>query len=252
MAKNKDPAVLFYTADFLADTTLWNYDELGRYIKLLCIQHLQGGIAEDDFLAVTEASSRVASKFDLCDDGMYRNKRMREETEKREAYKDKLRANGALGGRSKAKAKLEQSLSDAKAEPKQSSSTRVENENININVIKDIIDYLNSKLNTKYQYTADYIQRHINARLSEGYGFEDFKTVIDKKYREWSGTEFAKFLRPETLFGTKFVQYLNQLEATERSKEMATPQPIIHEAKYNTFDPEEALERALQRTYHEE
>ena len=38
---------------------------------------------------------------------------------------------------------------------------------------------------------------------------EDFKTVIDKKSREWIGTEFEKFLRPETLFGTKFEGYLN-------------------------------------------
>ncbi|MFR6258931.1 MAG: conserved phage C-terminal domain-containing protein, partial [Anaerovoracaceae bacterium] len=54
----------------------------------------------------------------------------------------------------------------------------------------------------------------IKARLSDGFSVEDFKLVIEKKYKEWQGTEFEKFLRPETLFGTKFESYLNQ-----RSKE---------------------------------
>ena len=39
---------------------------------------------------------------------------------------------------------------------------------------------------------------------------EDFKTVIDKKSLEWMGTEREKYLRPQTLFGTKFESYLNQ------------------------------------------
>ena len=38
---------------------------------------------------------------------------------------------------------------------------------------------------------------------------DDFKTVIDKKCDEWIGTEWEKYLRPETLFGTKFEGYLN-------------------------------------------
>ena len=93
MANNKDPAVLFYTSDFLADTTLWTYDELGRYIKLLCLQHLQDGISPDDFNAVVNGCNRVAGKFDLCDDGLYRNKRMQEETIKRNTFSESRRAN---------------------------------------------------------------------------------------------------------------------------------------------------------------
>ena len=40
--------------------------------------------------------------------------------------------------------------------------------------------------------------------------------MIDKKFKSWSGTEMAKFLRPETLFGTKFASYLNELEGEEK------------------------------------
>lgn len=80
----------------------------------------------------------------------------------------------------------------------------------NIDTIKDIINYLNSILSTKYRYTTANTQRHIKARLSEGRTFEDFKTVIDKKAKEWKGTEMEKFLCPDTLFGSKFEKYLNQ------------------------------------------
>lgn len=81
----------------------------------------------------------------------------------------------------------------------------------NINIIKEIIDYLNNKLGTKYNYNTKSTQRHINARLAEGRTLEEFKAVIDKKYDEWGCNDKMKnYLRPETLFGTKFESYLNQ------------------------------------------
>ena len=79
-----------------------------------------------------------------------------------------------------------------------------------VDLITDIINYLNTLLKTKYHSNSKAIQRHIKARINEGFTFEDFKEVIDKKYSEWNGTDMAKFLRPETLFGTKFESYLNQ------------------------------------------
>lgn len=81
------------------------------------------------------------------------------------------------------------------------------------NIIKDIIDYLNCVLGTKFSYKTAKTQRDIKARLNENdYTLEDFKLVIDKKYKEWKDTEWEKYLRPETLFGTKFESYLNQNE----------------------------------------
>ena len=46
--------------------------------------------------------------------------------------------------------------------------------------------------------------------MNEGFNLDDFKRVIDIKVDDWRGTEFEKYLRPETLFGTKFENYLNQ------------------------------------------
>lgn len=73
-----------------------------------------------------------------------------------------------------------------------------------------IVGYLNAKAGTKYRANSTKTQKTIHARLAEGFSLDDFKAVIDKKAAEWLGTEWEKFLRPETLFGTKFESYLNQ------------------------------------------
>lgn len=79
-----------------------------------------------------------------------------------------------------------------------------------VDVYKEIIDYLNEKTNSNYRYTTKKNQTLIHARCEEGFTIDDFKSVIDKKVEEWGGTEWEKYLRPETLFGTKFEGYLNQ------------------------------------------
>lgn len=71
------------------------------------------------------------------------------------------------------------------------------------------IAYLNQKLGKSYK-CVDKNTKLVNARLKEGYTIDDFKTVIDKKVAEWQNGDMAKYLRPETLFGTKFDGYLNQ------------------------------------------
>lgn len=87
---------------------------------------------------------------------------------------------------------------------------------INNNIIKEIIDYLNNKTNSSYRYNTVSTKKHITARLNEGYTLEDFKKVIDTKYKEWYNTEFERYLVPDTLFGTKFEKYLNQKTKEEK------------------------------------
>lgn len=62
---------------------------------------------------------------------------------------------------------------------------------------------------TNYRASSKKTRSCIHARLEEGFQLEDFKTVINKKCIEWIGTDYEKYLRPETLFGTKFESYLN-------------------------------------------
>jgi uncharacterized phage protein (TIGR02220 family) len=73
----------------------------------------------------------------------------------------------------------------------------------------EIIDYLNEKSGSKYRNiknTRDFIK----ARFNEGFTKEDFFKVIDNKVSSWTGTEFEKFIRPQTLFSPKFEGYLNE------------------------------------------
>lgn len=75
---------------------------------------------------------------------------------------------------------------------------------------KDVIDYLNQQTGKNYKSTTKKNQTVIRARTDEGFSLDDFKRVIDNKVAEWKGTNMEKYLRPETLFGTKFEGYLNQ------------------------------------------
>ena len=84
----------------------------------------------------------------------------------------------------------------------------------------EIIDYLNQTAGRRYQHTTPATQRFIKARLNEGFTVQDFKQVVDNKYHDWhNDREMSTYLRPETLFGTKFESYLNQ-----------TPQPKKEES----------------------
>ena len=94
----------------------------------------------------------------------------------------------------------------------------------NNNIYISVIDYLNIKANTNYRASTKNTQSYINARVKEGFIIEDFKKVIDSKSKEWLNTDFEKYLRPATLFGTKFESYLN--EANKKA-------PVVTGAKKN-------------------
>jgi len=88
-----------------------------------------------------------------------------------------------------------------------------------------IVEYLNQKAGTKYKASSKKTQTCIHARLSEGFTPDDFKTVIEKKCAGWIGTEWEKYLRPETLFGTKFEAYLNE-KVSRKQQPVNTGVPV--------------------------
>jgi uncharacterized protein YdaU (DUF1376 family) len=84
---SKDPAVLFYTSDFLTGTMFMTDEEVGQYIRLLCAQHQKGHLHINDVLSICRTeTSRVLSKFTRDQDGFYYNERMEVEIEKRRTY----------------------------------------------------------------------------------------------------------------------------------------------------------------------
>lgn len=126
-------------------------------------------------------------------------------------------AAGKTGGRghkveteSKHKAKPEIS----KAKPKQITEIEYDND------IEIVVDYLNKKASTDFKNKTKSTRDLVVSRLKDGYTVEQFKTVIDKKTKDWlTQPDMVIYLRPETLFGNKFEGYLNQPEVVgEQSK----------------------------------
>lgn len=96
----KDPAVLFYTSDFLTGTAFFSDEQRGQYIRLLCEQHQNGHIPENHMVSVCfTLGSPVAKKFIKDADGNYFNERMEEEILKRQQFLDSRYFNGKKGGR---------------------------------------------------------------------------------------------------------------------------------------------------------
>lgn len=83
-------------------------------------------------------------------------------------------------------------------------------------VAKAVISYLNSRAGTAYKATGEKTKKLIGARVNDGFTVDDFKIVIDNKVEEWGKPpkpgekDMRIYIRPETLFGTKFEAYLNQ------------------------------------------
>lgn len=91
------------------------------------------------------------------------------------------------------------------------------------NEVAEIVEYLNEKTGKRYKTTAYETYKPIQARLREGFAVSDFKKVIDIKCSEWLNNEkMEKYLRPQTLFGTKFQSYLNQKPIENQPKSEAS------------------------------
>lgn len=89
-------------------------------------------------------------------------------------------------------------------------NTKTENNNNKLLICKEVISYLNLKAKKNFKVDTASHQKFIKARLKEGYVLEDFKKVVDIMVDKWKGTEYEQYLQPQTLFGNKMDNYLNQ------------------------------------------
>lgn len=109
--------------------------------------------------------------------------------------------------------------------------------------VAEIVQSLNEETGSHYRPNSKATMRHVLARLREGFTVDDCKEVIRKKSDEWGGAEMAKYLRPETLFGSKFEGYLNApedpkaKERAEKAKAEAEARKRLHD-KYANWDDE--------------
>jgi hypothetical protein len=131
---SKDPAVLFYTSDFLSGTFTMTNEQVGMYIRLLCLQHQKGKLTEKDMLSICKAyDADIWCKFKI-EDGLFYNERMYSETIRRQKFTESRRNN--------AKSPKNDSTSKAYA---QHMETETENETITKNRTKTKTEILDAK-----------------------------------------------------------------------------------------------------------
>lgn len=135
----KDPAVLFYTSDFLSGTFTMSNEQVGKYIRLLCLQHQKGRLTEKDMLSICLAYDvEIWDKF-VIEEGFFYNIKMRDESQRRAKYTESRRNNG--------KTIKTQSISEAYAKHmgnhmETATETITETNNINSkDFIKNVINY---------------------------------------------------------------------------------------------------------------
>lgn len=135
----KDPAFLFYSSDFLSGTMLMTDEDVGQYIRLLCLQHQKGHLKEKDMLNICKKYNEdIFSKFKKDEDGNYYNERLEYESNKRKAYSESRRNN-----RKKKEIQEEENISNTYEKDMKNICNSYEkhmgneNENININIIKN-------------------------------------------------------------------------------------------------------------------
>ena len=133
----KDPAVLFYTSDFISGTLTMTDEQRGQYIMLLCVQHQKGVLTEKDMLKICGTYDEdIWQKFKKTDDGKFFNERMRYESEKRNRYSES-RANNRKSSKSKPEKSVEKKHMKNISK---SYEKHMENENENINENINIIE----------------------------------------------------------------------------------------------------------------
>ena len=88
-------------------------------------------------------------------------------------------------------------------------NNKIDNNN-KLSICTEVITYLNLKAKKNFKVNTASHQKFIKARLKEGYVLEDFKKVVDIMVAKWKGTEYEQYLQPQTLFGNKMDNYLNQ------------------------------------------
>ena len=191
----KDPAVLFYTSDFLSGTFTMTNEQVGKYIRLLCLQHQKGKLTEKDMLSICSAYDvEIWDKFKI-EDGIFINERMHNEAVRRQKFSDSRRNN--------AKSHKNDSTSKAYATHME---TETENETITINKTKNriiILPFESEKFaeywsmwkeykKTQFKFTFKTPQSEQAAlkdliKISNGDEYESINIIEQSMAKGWKG-----------------------------------------------------------------
>ena len=175
--ENKDPAFLFYSSDFLTGTMFMSDVQLGKYIKLLCIQHQKGHLSEKDMLNICKRYDKdIFDKFTKDNDGKYYNIRLQKEIDKRRNYSKSRSENR------KNKITFENICF--------SYVKHMENENINKN---NILEYINNnKLNNIIELLLEYFNYRKSIRIPNNQNIIDELILFLKPYSKKEQEQIIK------------------------------------------------------------
>lgn len=143
----------------------------------------------------------------------------------------KTEANTVANGKANGVAK---SKSNSKSNSKEDISSDIsKKKGADLSAITEIVDYLNQAANTSFKAASKNTQSLINARTREGFTVDDFKAVIDGRVKAWAtDPKMSEYLRPQTLFGTKFESYLNASKAKPKTDEEEWDELFEEYARY--------------------
>ena len=82
-------------------------------------------------------------------------------------------------------------------------------------VIFSTIRYMNEVTGKELKPEDFQKEQYFHDLIDKNYTISDFRKVIDKKYKQWKGTQFEKYVRPQTLFNKNFENYLNEQSTSE-------------------------------------
>lgn len=143
----KDPAIVFYTSDFMVGVSNLTMEERGQYITLLCLQHQLGHLSKKTIqLNVPNATEDVLNKFIVDSDGNYYNVRLENEIIKRLKFIEHQRENGKKGGRPKKEENPKETQKKPKTKAKQK-PLEDEDDNDNENISNNIFNYIENNFN---------------------------------------------------------------------------------------------------------
>lgn len=172
----KDPAFLFYSNDFLSGTMLLSDEQVGKYIRLLCLQHQKGHLKEKDMLNICkEYDEDIFLKFEKDEKGLYYNERLDEETRKRKAYSESRRNNRKKKENNSEEITYEKDMKNICITYEKHMENENEDENINKNKInkrnvgescvdglQEVIDFYNNNVGVLTPYGLKLIEDYIS------------------------------------------------------------------------------------------
>jgi uncharacterized phage protein (TIGR02220 family) len=192
-----------------------------------------------DDLPVHFSFKELCAKHELSRSSLYRHmEEVRQFWDKSETKLGQKWDRGGIGFEQlteKSETKVRQNWDKVETKVKQQKPKKKVDENEDVR--QQIIDYLNDKTGKRYRPTNQKTIKFIDARIKEGYNYNDFRQVIDNKSKVWLGTSREIYLRPETLFGNRFDSYLN-----EKPK---NPELFLHQKISNHVTKAERYDNAI-------